>query len=102
MISETHDLGPLYATLVRYPNHGPAPLLDKGWANTTEPPWMYGQCLVLRLWPFRWALSVGIWREHRLGVTPLRRVGADPTDRQLIGVLDGRALPEEDIAAWDC
>jgi hypothetical protein len=104
LASQTHDLGRLYASLLRYPNGGPAPLLDRGWSNTTEPPWMYGVCLVLRLWPLRWALSVGVWREHRLGTTPLKRIGEypDPSDRHLFGVLDAHALNGKGSTPWDC
>lgn len=102
LASTTHELGPLYASLTHYPKGTPAPVLERGWTNTTEPPWLYGQCLVLRMWPLRWAVSLGVWREHRVGITPLQRISDDPSDRQLIGALDGHALPDEDVAGWDC
>lgn len=89
LASTTHELGPLYASLTHYPMGFPAPLVERGWSNTTEPPWLYGQCLVVRLWPTRYALTLGLWREHRLGTTPLKRINDDPSDQQLLGVLDG-------------
>lgn len=59
---ETHDLGPLYVSHMRYLHKKAAPVLaERGTTHEIEHPWRRGRALVFRV-PFTLlGLVVGLW-----------------------------------------
>lgn len=88
---ETHDLGRLYLTHMRYLTRKGMPLAERGWSTEVEDPFRRGRCLVLRV-PFtKFGIVLGLW--GRAGDEDSRL--AEAIGCRLLGPLD---LHEDNLA----
>lgn len=71
-MAETHSLGRLYVTRMKYLTRKGMPLLERGWTTEIDHPWRRGLGICARLPLTRLGLVVGWWFDQGSEETNLR------------------------------